>query len=41
MTAAGVGMYQKEAEGVTVLHEEGVCASFGLLLQEVLSGVVG
>jgi hypothetical protein len=41
MTVAGFGMYQKEADGVTVLYEAGVCASFGLFLQEVLSGVVG
>ena len=37
---AGVGVYRKEANGVAVLQEDGVCESFGVFLQEVLSGVV-
>jgi hypothetical protein len=41
MQVAGVGRYQKEVDGVTVVQEEGVCESFGLFLHEVLSGVVG
>ena len=40
MRVAGVGIYRKEADGVTVLQEDGVCESFGLFLQDVLSGVV-
>ena len=40
MSVAGVGVYCKEAVGVTVLQEGGVCESFGAFLQEVLSGVV-
>jgi hypothetical protein len=38
---AGLGQYRKQADGVEVLHEQGVCESFGLLVQEVLSGVIG
>ena len=41
MRVAGVGLYRKEADGVTVLQEDGVCESFGIFLEEVLSGVVG
>lgn len=41
MRVAGVGRYQKEADGVTILQEEGVCESFGLFLQDILSGEVG
>jgi hypothetical protein len=41
MRFAGHGLYSKEAEGVTVLQEGGVCEAFGVFLQEVLSGVVG
>ena len=41
MSVAGVGVYCKEADGVTVLQEGGVCESFGVFLQEALSGVVG
>ena len=40
MRLAGVGRYRKETNGVTVLQEDGVCESFGVFLQEVLSGVV-
>ena len=40
MQVVGVGLYRKEASGVAVLREEGACCSFGLFLQEVLSGVV-
>lgn len=38
---AGMGVYRKQAEGVEVLQESGVCESFGVVLQEKLSGVVG
>ena len=40
MRLVGVGRYRKEASGVSVLQEEGACESFGLFLQEVLTGVV-
>ena len=36
---SGVGRYRKEEGGITALHEEGACASFGLFLEEVLQGV--
>ena len=38
---AGMGQYRKQPAGVEVLQEQGVCESFGLVLQEALSGVVG
>ena len=41
MRFAGMGVYRKQANGVDVLQESGVCESFGLLLQEVLLGVAG
>ena len=41
MRVAGVGVYCKQADGVIVLQEDGVCESFGVFLHEVLSGVVG
>ena len=41
MRFAGLGVYCKQVEGVEVLQEVGVCESFGVVLQEILSGVVG
>ena len=41
MRFAGRGVYCKQADGVEVLQEAGVCESFGVVLQEILSGVVG
>lgn len=32
---AGVGHYRKELGGVTVLHEEGACITFGMFLDQV------
>ena len=41
MRFAGLGVYCKQTNGVEVLQEVGVCESFGVVLQEILSGVVG
>lgn len=41
MSRVGSGVYLREDDGVRVLREVGACRSFGVLLQDVLQGVVG